>query len=204
MYINFSELNPQNSYALITQTIIPRPIAWVLTKNQKKNNYNLAPFSYFNAVCSKPPYVVISMSKKTNNTSKDTARNLKNKGTPFVLHIASTKNLQNLNQSATEISYGESEVEKFNIPLTEWEFSIPRLQDVMIAFACKSWKRIPIEKSEQFLLLAKLESIYIDDKITEKDTKDRLKINAKKINPLIRLGFGEYAMLGKVFNILRP
>ena len=35
----------------------PETIAWVLTENES-GTYNLAPFSYFNGICSDPPVVM--------------------------------------------------------------------------------------------------------------------------------------------------
>jgi len=56
MHIDMSTLSPAQAYAMMTQTVIPRPIAWILTGNSD-NTYNLAPFSYFNALASDPPIV---------------------------------------------------------------------------------------------------------------------------------------------------
>ena len=59
MYIDFSQWDPSAIYHLMTQTVVPRPIAWVLTESADQN-FNLAPFSYFTAVSSHPPLLMIS------------------------------------------------------------------------------------------------------------------------------------------------
>ena len=41
-------------YAMMIRAITPRPIAWVSTRSLAGVS-NLAPFSYFNGVCSAPP-----------------------------------------------------------------------------------------------------------------------------------------------------
>jgi flavin reductase (DIM6/NTAB) family NADH-FMN oxidoreductase RutF len=46
-------MKPQEIYITMTQTVIPRPIAWILSENPDQS-LNLAPYSYFNAVCSDP------------------------------------------------------------------------------------------------------------------------------------------------------
>ena len=33
MYVDITELDPQQIYITLTQTVIPRPIAWVLSEN---------------------------------------------------------------------------------------------------------------------------------------------------------------------------
>ena len=82
MYLNLSDLPSSEIYHLLTQTVIPRPIAWILTENEqsksaKYDQYNLAPFSFFNAMASNPPAFVVSIGKKTETQEKDTRANLK-------------------------------------------------------------------------------------------------------------------------------
>ena len=75
MIINFSELKPTQIYKTMIQTVIPRPIAWTLTENEN-GTYNLAPFSYFNAIGSNPPMVSLSIGKRRDGRDKDTKRNI--------------------------------------------------------------------------------------------------------------------------------
>ena len=65
MNLDFSTLSANQRYHLMTQTIIPRPIAWVLT-DSNNGSFNLAPFSYFTAVSSAPPMLMLSVGKKPN------------------------------------------------------------------------------------------------------------------------------------------
>ena len=54
-----------DNYKLLTNLVVPRPIAWVTTQSQS-GVVNLAPYSFFNAVGSNPLYVVISVGKRDN------------------------------------------------------------------------------------------------------------------------------------------
>ena len=54
-----AELSTADAYRLMTDLVAPRPIAWVSTLDAD-GRPNLAPFSYYQAVCSSPPMVVIS------------------------------------------------------------------------------------------------------------------------------------------------
>ena len=63
MYISLDQLSPDKIYFTMTQVVIPRPVAWVLTDNGN-HTFNLAPYSYFNAICSEPPLILISAGKK--------------------------------------------------------------------------------------------------------------------------------------------
>lgn len=68
MIFDFNLFSAAERYHFMTQSIIPRPIAWVLTKAENET-YNLAPFSYFNAVSSQPACVMFSLSTKANGES---------------------------------------------------------------------------------------------------------------------------------------
>ena len=75
MHFDLSELSPNRVYYTMIQTLVPRPIAWVLTDNGN-DSFNLAPFSYFNGVASDPPLLMISVGKKPDGTLKDTRTNI--------------------------------------------------------------------------------------------------------------------------------
>ena len=63
MEIELGPLSERETYAILTQTILPRPIAWVLTDNSLPGDarWNLAPFSFFNGISSEPPMVMFSV-----------------------------------------------------------------------------------------------------------------------------------------------
>ena len=107
MIIDFAELSPSQAYFTMIQTVIPRPIAWVMSVNEG-GNYNLAPFSYFNAVCSDPPLLLISVGKKPDGSFKDTRVNIEQRK-EFVVHVAHRGLLDELNDSSATLPYGESD-----------------------------------------------------------------------------------------------
>lgn len=45
MLIDFEGMDPKDAYHILTQTVIPRPVAWVLSENPD-GDFNLAPFSF--------------------------------------------------------------------------------------------------------------------------------------------------------------
>ena len=51
------ELSARDAYRVMTDLVAPRPIAWVSTVDAAGRR-NLAPFSYYQAVCSSPPMLV--------------------------------------------------------------------------------------------------------------------------------------------------
>ena len=63
------------NYKLMAQTILPRPIAWVVTEDN--GVVNIAPFSYFIGLSSEPASVLISVGHKEDGTPKDTLANIR-------------------------------------------------------------------------------------------------------------------------------
>lgn len=203
MEINLTELSTNRIYHLITQTLVPRPIAWVLTESSEQN-YNLAPFSYFSAVSSTPPLLMISVGKKPNGEDKDTTVNvLANK--KLVIHISSDDQYKSVTKSAATLEHGVSELELTGLNTTEFDnFELPRLEDCKVAFGCRLFETQKLGDAPQTLIFAQVEVIYIDDDIIELDDKGRVKVDAKSLKPLARLGAAEYALFGDIISEARP
>jgi len=203
MQLNFSDFSANQGYHLMTQTIIPRPIAWVLTDSGDAS-YNLAPFSYFTAVSSKPALLMISVGKKPNGDNKDTLTNiLKNK--KMVIHIASDDQADIVTQTAATLAHGESELANAGLTTTAFDdFSLPRLTQCDIAYGCELYEIKEIGDAPQTLIFVEIKQLYINDNVVSTDTKERLNIAADKVKPLARLGGGEYASITAPFSIQRP
>ncbi|KII75779.1 flavin reductase family protein [Vibrio renipiscarius] len=202
MNIEMSTLAPSQVYHLLTQAIIPRPVAWVLTESGS-DNYNLAPFSYFAPVSSQPALLMFSVGHKPDGEMKDTVRNVLETGR-LVIHIASADLANTVTQTAASLPHGESEVEECELELCEFEgFELPRVKACSIAFACKLYEIKELGDAPQYLVFAEIEQAYLDPRIIDHQT-DRLRIDAMDVNPLCRLGGGDYAVLEKTFSVSRP
>jgi len=203
MKINLADLKAADTYFTLTQTVLPRPIAWVLTEN-KDSSLNLAPFSYFNAVASDPPLIMFSIGMQPEGTKKDTLINIEERN-HFVVNIASVQQLPDLNQTSATLPYGSSEIEKNAIKTQAVEgFSLPRVAECKVAMLCSTYELKTIGNNNQSLVFGEVQSIWIDDECAEINEKGRLKISAEKIQPLARLGAGEYASFGEILTAVRP
>ena len=203
MQISLKQQSTAQTYFTMTQTVVPRPIAWLLTENDDAG-FNLAPFSYFNAVCSDPPLLMVSIGKQDNGSDKDSIRNVRERS-EFVIHIASCDQLSELNQSSATLPPGESEVEANQLDLTRVDgFHMPRLSDCKIAFFCERYDIQVIGNNQQSLLFAEPKEIYVADDCVEINEQGRLKILADKVQPLSRLGASQYSSFGDVISASRP
>ncbi|MDX2322401.1 MAG: flavin reductase family protein [Moritella sp.] len=203
MQLNFSDFSANQRYHLMTQTVIPRPIAWALTDSGNEN-YNLAPFSYFTAVSSDPALLMISVGTKPNGDSKDTLTNvLKHK--TMVIHIASADHAALVTQTAATLAHGESELANTGLTTTAFaDFPLPRLAQCDIAYGCELYDIKELGDAPQTLIFVEVKQLYINDSVVIQDNKNRMKIAADKVKPLARLGGGEYASITVPFSLQRP
>jgi flavin reductase (DIM6/NTAB) family NADH-FMN oxidoreductase RutF len=202
MIIDLATLSPNQVYFSLIQTVIPRPVAWVLSDNGD-GSHNLAPFSYFNAVCSDPPLIMLSLSPRPDGTVKDTRENIEQRR-HFVVHIAHRELLGHVNETSRTLPHGESELERVPLTLTGFEgFSLPRIAQCRVALACELYSLQRIG-SEQTLILGQVQRIYVADEACEKDAKGRNRIVAATIDPIGRLGTDEYCTMGDVIRLRRP
>jgi flavin reductase (DIM6/NTAB) family NADH-FMN oxidoreductase RutF len=203
MNIDFSQLDTADIYRTMAHTLVPRPIAWVLSDNGD-NSFNLAPFSYFSAVSSDPPLIMLSVGKKRDGTFKDTRVNIQQRQ-DFVVHIASVEHIDSLNASAASLAFADSEISQLQLETSEFPGSrLPRLRDCKIAYACRLWDLREIGSVPMSMILGEIKSVYIDDRIIAQESGQHPQIDPLALDPLARLGGTHYASLGEIHSRRRP
>lgn len=204
MLIDFDGLDPTEAYHVLTQTVIPRPMAWVLSENPD-GDYNLAPFSFFTPITSNPPLLMISVGRKpAEGVAKDTRVNIEARK-HFVVHIAHRELAKAVTESSRALPHGQSELAHLDLELAEFEgASLPRLKDCHVAFACELYDIKEIGAAPQSLVFGRVTRVWVSDSAVRYDEKDRLTFDGAAIDPIGRLGGSEYVTFGDVFKIPRP
>jgi len=203
MYIDFKTLSPNQCYGAMVQTIVPRPIAWVLSDNGD-GGYNVAPFSFFTGICSDPPLLMLSVGKKDAVDEKDTRVNIRERSN-FVVHIPSTRHLEQVNTTSATLAHGQSEVDSAKLELIEIDgFTLPRIMGCDIAIACTLYRIDEIGRVPQAVIYGEIKSITIDDALIVDHPKGRLQLDSLALDPLSRLGGSNYGGLGDVLTASRP
>ncbi len=204
MRIELGHLSGRDVYRLMIRTIIPRPIAWVLSDNGD-DTLNLAPFSYFSGVTSRPPALSVSIGRKRDKSKKDTWRNIEERR-HFVVHIASSDMAADVCATAASLPFGESEVTANQLALCpENDWPLPRLKDARIAFLCERLQIIELGEGPQGLVIGEIKSAWLADAIATPDPTSAVPaIDAALLDPLARLGDDDYSRLDRVFTVARP
>ena len=143
MQIDPSLQTKAHNYNLLTNLVVPRPIAWV-TSLGGTGVVNLAPFSFFNAVGSDPLYVIISVGRRDDGALKDTARNIQTSG-EFVVNLVPEDLLAAMNLSAAEFPPEESELTAVDLHSAESvRVKAPRLAEAQASLECKLFQSQPL------------------------------------------------------------
>ncbi len=203
MIIDFNALSPNAAYYMMSQSLVPRPIAWVLSENAN-GSYNLAPFSWFNAISSDPPMVMISLGKKPDGSDKDTHANIRDRR-HYTIHIAHEDMLTALNESSATLDANESEVEKLQLELADFDGRpLPRLAGCKLAYSCELADIHEIGNKPQAVIYGEIKTMFIDDDIASTSDKGRVIVHADRLKPIARLGASEYMAPGEVISLKRP
>lgn len=193
MRYDMADLAPPERYKLMVNTITPRPIAWVATIDAAGHR-NLAPYSFFNAMLSQPPLVVLGISPdgaRAGEPIKDTLRAIK-ETREFTVSLVHEGNLAAMNTTATNAPPGIDEIELAGIAVAESvHVKPPFVATAPAAFECRLWQLIEPAPSAG-IVLGEVIAMHIEDRLVG-DENGRLRID----NPAMKLvgrtyGAGHY------------
>ena len=129
-----------DNYKLLTNLVVPRPIAWV-TSQSAQGVVNLAPFSFFNAIGSNPLYLMISVGRNDDGSMKDTANNILASG-EFVVNMVTEDVLAAMNISAADFPSDESELTAAGLHVaTSLRVKVPRVTESQASMECKLYSQ---------------------------------------------------------------
>ena len=194
--IDPAKIKVADRYKLLIGTIVPRPIALVSTMSNAGKG-NLAPFSFFNGVCSNPPCISISIARKADRSKKDTLRNIEENG-EFVVNSSNAWLTEPLVHSAGEFSYGTNEMELTGLtPLDSKIVRPKRVQEAAVHLECRLLKSVEIgDGSAGSATVVFGEVVYFH--IHAAAYKDG-KIDWQALAPLARMGGRGYTQVERVF-----
>jgi flavin reductase (DIM6/NTAB) family NADH-FMN oxidoreductase RutF len=183
--------------------VAPRPIAWVTTLHPN-GRLNLAPFSFFNALCSDPPMVVIAFNGyHAHGGEKDSLHNIKATG-EFVVNMVPLALKEAMNVTSGPQPHEVDELALAGLGTEPSELvAPPRVAEAPIHLECEFFQEIELpctlENSINRSIIGKVIGIHIRDEVL----KDGL-IDLNRIQPLARLGYQEYTAVDNIFKMTRP
>lgn len=200
MQFDPSKISGSDTYKLLTGIIIPRPIGWISSVSPN-GEYNLAPFSFFNAVGEDPPHVMFS-TVRTGDKNKDTLNNvLATK--QFVVNMVTEDLVEKMNTTAQAIPSDESEFDLAGLtPIDSVKIKVPRVKECLVTLECEMVHHYFLEDHKNggaCIIVGKVLLFHVDEKVLLEGTK----INMDIYKPVARLAGSNYSKLGEIFSIKR-
>ncbi len=163
MLLDISNSTPLANYKILSNSITPRPIAWISTISNA-GIINLAPFSFFAPLCPTPMIFGVSIMNKSNGDLKDTLLNVK---TTKVATICSVQRdfLESMEKTGKELPYNVSEADTYKIDTKNiLDGYPPMVNGSLVAFFC-NFKDILNFSEVCSTLILEASKVFIDDSI---------------------------------------
>ena len=189
------------THKLMIGSIVPRPIALVSTISNNGIN-NLAPFSYFNGVCSKPPTIMFAPARRGwDGKEKDTLVNIRNTK-EFSINIVSEDIGEKMVKCSTDYEKEIDEYSKSGLsPLSSKKIKPPIVSESKISLECILNQIVQIGKEDAgsgFIVIGTIVLFHIDDEVY-----DNGRIILDKLQPLGRVAGNGYVRSTNAFDIVR-
>lgn len=202
MEITPKEISIHEMYKLITGTIVPRAIGWVSTVNSE-GQPNLAPFSYFTAVCAKPPTILFCPGVRGRDVSaKDTLRNVRETG-EFVVNIVNEELVEAMNITATELPANVNEFELTGLSTApSLTIAPPRVAESPVNYECKVVEIVDIgdgTTGSGSVVIGEVLHLHVADEVMQPNYH----IDIQALKPIGRLAGPNYAYIRETFEMKR-
>ena len=161
MLFDFATIDAANRYKLLVSTVVPRPIAWVVSLDAEGRR-NAAPFSFFNAFSQDPPVVCIGIGGRRPGDIKDTGNNIRVTG-EFVVNLVAAENAEQMNITAIEFGADVDELTEAGLTtLPSVKVKPPRIKESPVAMECERLATIELG-NERALVLGRVLAMHIRD-----------------------------------------
>jgi len=199
--VDFDGLGSTPIYKLMIGAIVPRPIALISTQSRAGVG-NLAPFSFFNGVSSRPPCLMVAITRKPDGSKKDTLRNIEETG-QFVVNSVGHWMTEPMNHCSAEYPFGVDEMVQVGLtPLPSVRVAPRRVKESPIHFECELYKTLEVGEGDvgsAVIVVGKILMMHVHAK-AYKDGRVLL----DEIAPVSRLAGASYGLTSGVFEIPRP
>lgn len=189
-------------YKIMIGSILPRPIGWISSINPD-GCANLAPFSFFNAVCSNPATVIFCPSvRSTDSASKDTLNNVRSTG-EFVVNIVTEELATAMNLTSTEFPSEIDEIEAAGLtPLPSKLVKPPRVGESPIHYECRVMEIINIGDAPGggSIVVGRVVHLHVSEEVLLGTDK----IDLARLKPVGRLAGNAYCRVTDIFEMIRP
>lgn len=166
--------------------VAPRPIGWI-TSMSARGEINLAPYSWFNGVSSRPPMVMFSSElRKDSLTFIEETKE-------FVCNLATYELREQVNQTSAPLPRGVNEMERAGLEAAPSHLvRPPRVAASPCALECKWVQTVSLhdiegQPTDRHVVFGQVIGIYIDERYIKNGLLD-----TGAMHPIQRAGYHDY------------
>jgi len=186
-------------YKFLTALVIPRPVALVTSRNET-GLHNAAPFSFFNLFSDEPAIVVLGISARPDNRTKDTPKNIKT-NEQFVVNMVDHRIIDAMHICSSDVPSDESEIEYAGVTLSPSRMiDVQRITEAPASLECRLFQLTNLTH-RRTLVVGEVLCIHVLDEIIDPTTK---RVIPEQYSPIARLYGTHYAWLGERYTKAIP
>jgi len=200
MLFDFATLSGTDRYKLLVSTIVPRPIAWVVTQDLE-GRLNAAPYSFFNVFGQEPPLAIIGIGGRRPGDAKDTGNNIRQTG-QFVINLVSEDTAAAMNVTAIDFGPDVDELREAGLTtIPSVRVAPPRIAQSPVALECERYALMDLA-NDRTLVLGRILALHVKDEAVLDPAK--CYIDTPRLNLVGRMhGRGWYARTTDRFEMPR-
>lgn len=178
--------------------VAPRPIGWI-TSMSAAGEINLAPYSFFNGVSSRPAMVMFSSERQKDSLTfiRETKE--------FVCNLATWDLRDAMNKTSAPMARGVNEMAEAGLePAPSRLVGPPRVAASPCALECVLLQIVPMadidgRAIDTHVVFGQVIGVHIDDRFI----RDGL-LDTAAMKPIARNGYHNYAVVESEFRMVRP
>ena len=188
---------PHNPFNAI---VSPRPIGWISSRDAD-GVFNLAPYSFFNAVAYVPAQVMFASTsaKPDQDNTKDSVANIAATGV-FAVNIVEYAARDIMNASSATLPRETDEFAAAGAEVAMCEtIDCPRVANAPAVLECKLTQIVDLPGEANKAVFGEVTGIHIRE-----DTLVDGRFDVTRFQMLSRLGYRDYARVTEAFELVRP
>lgn len=199
---DLGDVDARTANRLISGLVVPRPIGWIGSISAT-GVHNLAPFSFYNAVSTRPPLVMFSTSLR-GGEPKDTLANVRDVP-EFTVNLATDRLAHAVNATSAELPHGEDEFEYAGLtPEYSGTCRAPGVTESPAVMECVVDRVVDLTDANPIdgyvMTIGAVRRIRLSDELSNEVGR----VDQARVGAIARMGGPTYARTTDLFPMERP